>query len=194
MDALVIVDAQNEFSRRGLRAVPNHASALSAIIRWLDHARAAGWPIAFIQHHNRPHESRAFVPGSWGAELSPGVHPQADRADERLFQKDVYGAFTTTALAEWLRQRGAQRVVVVGFYAHMCLSTSVREALVRDFEVSVDPAATGARDLQHETLGHQSADEVVRSALLQLIDMGATVVTTPSATGRSTKLAGTGAA
>jgi nicotinamidase-related amidase len=180
MQALVVVDAQNEFSGRGLRAVANHASALEAIGRWVAHARERGWPIAWLRHHNRPHESRAFVPGSWGAELSPGLGPR-DGAGERLFEKDVYGAFTGTGLDEWLRERGVRDLVLVGFYAHMCLSTSVREALVRGYEVAVDPAATGARAIEHATLGRLDADEVARAALLQLVDMGAALASAPVA-------------
>ena len=180
MRALIVVDAQNEFSPRGLRPVPNHAAALAAIRRWVGHARAEGWAIAWIQHHNRPDESRAFVPGSWGAEFSPELEPRLDQPAERHFRKDVYGAFTGTGLDEWLRAQRVQEVVVVGFYAHMCLSTSVREALVRGFRVAVDAAATGACDVEHDVLGTQTADEVRRSALLQLTHMGASVVATPA--------------
>jgi isochorismate hydrolase len=67
-------------------------------------------------------------------------------------------------------------VLIVGFYAHMCVSTSVREALIRGLDVFIDPEATGARDLEHPVLGKQSADEVRRSALLQLTNMGAQVL------------------
>jgi nicotinamidase-related amidase len=115
------------------------------------------------------------VPGSWGAELSPGLGPQTDGGPEKLFKKDVYGAFTDTGLEAWLRENGVHSVILVGFYAHMCLSTSAREGLIRGFEVSVDPNATGARDLDDETLGRQTADEVRRSALLHLRNMGVTV-------------------
>ena len=38
-----------------------------------------------------------------------------------------------------------------------------------------DPNATGARDLEDETLGRQTADEVRRSALLHLKNMGVAV-------------------
>jgi hypothetical protein len=58
----------------------------------------------------------------------------------------------------------------------MCLSTSTREALVRGFSVAIDPEATGARDLAHPLLGRQTADEVRRTALLQLSDMGAEIL------------------
>lgn len=178
MQALIIVDAQNEFSPEGLRPVPGHAVALAAIRRRITAARAAGAPIAWVRHHNRPHESPAFVPGSWGAELSPELEPNFASPLERLFEKDVYGAFTGTALESWLRDHGATGLVVAGFFTHMCLSTTVREALVRGFEVIVDPDATGAHAIEHALLGFLTADEVRRSALLHLADMGATIART----------------
>jgi nicotinamidase-related amidase len=67
--------------------------------------------------------------------------------------------------------------MIAGFYAHMCLSTSAREALVRGFDVVVDPDATGARDLSDAVLGRQTADEVRRAALLHLVNMGVTLGT-----------------
>jgi nicotinamidase-related amidase len=176
MQALLVVDAQNEFSATGLRAVPNHGAAVASIQTHAERARQAGTPIAWIQHHNKPGESRAFVPGSWGAELSPGFGPQPGYGPEQLFTKDVFGAFTGTQLEEWLRSLAVTDVLIVGFYAHMCVSTSAREALVRGFEVVVDAEGTGARDLDDELLGRQSAGEVRRSALLQLADMGATII------------------
>ena len=175
MQALVVVDAQNEFSADGLRAVPNHAEAMEHIRHRVREAREHGRPIAWIRHYNKPNESRAFVPGTWGAELSSGLGPDPGRSAERLFEKDVYGAFTGTGLEKWLREIGADSLLLVGFYTHMCLSTSAREALVRGFEVAVDPDGTGACDLEHEQLGHQSADEVRRSALLHLVNMGVTI-------------------
>jgi len=63
----------------------------------------------------------------------------------------------------------------VGFYAHMCVSTSAREALMRGFDVTIDPNGTEARDLEDEVLGRFNADEVRRSALLQLKHMGVTI-------------------
>jgi len=179
--ALIVVDAQNEFSAVGRRPVPNHTSALAAIVDHVDRARREGRPIAWVRHHNKPGESPAFLPNSWGAEFSAGLGPQRASALEALFEKDVYGAFTGTNLEAWLRSVGADAVLVVGFYAHMCLSTSAREALVRGFEVSVDPDATGARDLEDPVLGRQTADEVRRSTLLHLTNMGVTLAARPLA-------------
>lgn len=176
MQALLVVDAQNEFSERGLRPVPGHSQAIAHIAALVEHVRHEQRPIAWIQHHNKPTESRAFVPGSWGAQLSPGFGPKADHGPEKLFQKDVFGAFTNTGLEQWLRGLDVTEVLIAGFYAHMCLSTSAREALVRGFDVAVDFDGTGACDVAHAALGSLSADEVRRTALLQLSHMGVTVL------------------
>ncbi|MEO8200532.1 MAG: isochorismatase family cysteine hydrolase [Gemmatimonadota bacterium] len=176
MRALLVVDAQNEFSERGQRAVPNHTHALQAIHRLVDRAREQSLPIAWVRHHNRPNESRAFVPGTWGAELSPGLGPKSGFGPENLFEKDVFGAFTGTGLEEWLRSLGVKEIMIVGFYTHMCVSTSTREALVRGFEVAVDVEATGAREIDDAVAGHQTADQVRLSALLHLANMGASIV------------------
>ena len=106
-----------------------------------------------MRHYNKPYESNAFVPGIWGAEFSPGIGPEAGFGPESIFEKDVYGAFTDTRLEKWLLSNGVTNVLLVGFYAHMCVSTSAREALIRGFAVAVDPDATGACDMEHLCLG-----------------------------------------
>lgn len=72
--------------------------------------------------------------------------------------------------------QGVSAVLITGFYTHMCVSTSAREALVRGFEVSVNPRATGACDLIHSKLGEQYANEVHRTALLQIAAIGAETI------------------
>jgi nicotinamidase-related amidase len=176
MTALIVIDAQNEFSHNGRRSVPAHDEILARIQWHVQRARENGEPIAWIQHHNKPNESSAFVPESWGAELSPGLRPKSESSLEKLFQKDVFGAFFGTGLEKWLHEMKIDRLLLVGFFTHMCLSTSTREALVRGFSVCINPEATGAHDLTHPILGRQTAEEVRRTALLQLSDMGAEIL------------------
>lgn len=114
MQALIVIDAQNEFSAAGRRPVANHEPALAAIHRRIDEARREGRPIAFLRHLNKAHESAAFQPGSWGAEFSPGIGPRLDRPGEAEFVKDVFGAFTGTDLGGWLEQVGCDEVLLVG--------------------------------------------------------------------------------
>jgi nicotinamidase-related amidase len=175
MQALIVIDAQNEFSEKGKRPVPNHSTALKAIGRRVDEARRESRPIAWVRHFNLPGESAAFMPNTWGGEFSPGFGPQPGIAIEKEFQKNVYGAFTGTGIGAWLKSVGADQVLIAGFYTHGCVSTTTREAIMSNLEVSIDPDATGACDMTHEILGKQTADEVRRSALLHLASMGATI-------------------
>ena len=68
--------------------------------------------------------------------------------------KEVYGAFTGTSIGSWLEARGSEEVLIVGFFAHMCVSTTARgAALMRGLHVAVDPVGTGGFTIQHELLG-----------------------------------------
>lgn len=76
----------------------------------------------------------------------------------------------------WLKSLQINAVLIVGFYTHACVSTTAREALMMDFEVSIDYNGTGACDMSRELLGSLTADEVRNSALLQLSNMGAEII------------------
>jgi len=177
MKALIIIDAQNEFSENGLRPVPNHRSVIDVISHLVNQARLDNQPIAWVRHFNKPHESRAFVPGSWGGEFSPGFGPSQKSAFEKEFQKNVYGAFTGSDIGAWLNNMKADEVLITGFYTHGCVSTTAREAIMAGLTVWLMPNATGACEMTHEILGNQTADEVRRTALLQLASMGARIIT-----------------
>ncbi len=93
--------------------------------------------------------------------------------------KNVYGAFTGTDIGSWLDARGSREVLIVGFFAHMCVSTTSREALMRGLRVAVDPDGTGGFPIRHKLLGEQSAAEVHRTALLQLSHLGVRIAGEP---------------
>lgn len=177
MKALIVIDVQNEFSARGKRPVPNHDEILQGIKIHVLQSREKKMPIAWVRHHNRPTESPAFIPGSWGAEFSEGFGPELSNDREIEFQKDVYGAFTGTDLGKWLHALAVNELLIAGFYTHGCVSTTAREAIMREFNVSIAFDGTGACAMVHPVLGQQSAAEVKRTALLQLDNMGVTIVT-----------------
>ena len=179
MHALIVIDAQNEFSHQGKRPVPDFTHIITVIAAHVDEARRAGRPIAWVRHFNKPNESPAFVPGTWGSGFYNGFGPLSGRDLEKEFQKQVYGAFTGSDLGAWLDDLAVDEVLITGFYTHGCVSTTSREAIMRELKVNLDLAATGACDMDHEILGALTADEVRRSALLQLANMGATIIQYP---------------
>ncbi|MGI8580958.1 MAG: isochorismatase family protein, partial [Chitinophagaceae bacterium] len=112
---------------------------------------------------------------TWGAEFNSGFGVNPGRSLEVEFQKNVYGAFTGTEVGNWLNKIGSDTIMIVGIYTHACVSTTAREAIMRELNVYIDPDGTGACDMVHELLGRLTADEVRRSALLQLANMGAII-------------------
>ncbi|MHA4808976.1 cysteine hydrolase family protein [Flavitalea flava] len=175
MKTLIIIDAQNEFSPDGKRPVPGHSQIIDVIRNRVDQSRKTGGHIAWIRHFNRPTESPAFMPGTWGAEFVPGLGPDLRAGREREFQKDVYGAFTGTDLGAWLKTIETDEVEIMGFYTHGCVSTTAREAIMAGLIVYLSLEGTGACAMSHTLLGVQTAEEVRRTALLQLENMGAIV-------------------
>lgn len=176
MTALIIIDMQNEFSENGKRPVPGFQNAIFAIQKHVLRMREEKLPIAWVRHFNKPHESRAFVPGTWGCEFVDGFGPDSSSRLEKEFHKNVYGAFTGSDIGEWLTGSDVGSVLIVGFYTHGCVSTTSREAIMREMPVYLDPEATGACNMSDEILGHLSAEEVKRTALLHLVNMGAQLV------------------
>jgi nicotinamidase-related amidase len=175
MTAFIIIDVQNEFSADGKRPVPEHSAIIEAIKGKVEQGRANGNPIAWVKHYNLPTESPAFVPGTWGAEFTDGIGPLAGAANEKLFEKNVYGAFTGTDIGAWLASLAVNKVVIMGFYTHGCVSTTSREAIMKGLEVFIDPNTTGTCALEHPLLGALSATESRNAALLQLENMGAVI-------------------
>ncbi len=98
-----------------------------------------------------------YTEGTPAAEL----HDALDvAADDLIVNKTRYGAFHGTDLAQLLRQRGIDTVIVSGIATNICCETTAREASQHDFRVVFlsDGTATkemngvSAQDLQRATV------------------------------------------
>ena len=176
MQALIVIDAQNEFSNEGQRPVSDFLQTIGAIKKHVEKARTTNTSIAWVRHFNQRHESPAFVPDSWGADFFEGLGPAPFSHLEKEFRKNVYGAFTGSDIGDWLQSQHIDTVLITGFYTHGCVSTTAREAIMRSMNVVIDSNATATCDLQNEKLGALTANEVKRSALIQLAGMGAIIL------------------
>jgi len=169
--ALLLCDLQNDFihpdgayGRAGLgnadiaATVPLLAPLVPAI------RRAGGWVVSthftlvpgrggepFTSPHLRalrPFLARGdFLPGSWGHALVDELAP-ADMAVEKI----AFSAFYMSRLEWVLARAGIRRLVVAGIVTNGGVASTVRDAHVREFEVSVLEDGCAAFDrATHET-------------------------------------------
>ncbi|KAK7026252.1 isochorismatase family protein YddQ [Favolaschia claudopus] len=153
---LVIIDAQNEYLD-GLLSISKDNIAYSRpnILKLLQRYRAAHAPVAHVVHVAGP-GSPMFTPDTSLAEIFPELAPLPDRVGsgkqgdtdfEVLVRKRFPGAFAETTLDALIKQAGVRKVVLVGYMAHVCVSTTAREASQRGYDTFVVADAVGDRDI-----------------------------------------------
>jgi len=167
---LVLVDFQ-----RGVRrpAVGTRNNPDARIRGRSDCSRPGGRPTSGRPRSTRLHGGVvATQTGSPGFAYGDGLEPRDDEAE---FVKRVNGAFVDTGLEAWLRDRGYETLVVCGLTTDHCVSTTVRMAENRGFDVRLvrDATATFDRSLDGESFDPET---VHRTALAHLEGEFATVV------------------
>ncbi|KAK7063483.1 Isochorismatase-like protein, partial [Favolaschia claudopus] len=189
---LIIIDAQNEYLD-GLLAISKDNLAYSRpnILKLLERYRAARAPVVHIQHLTAPGAS-VFTPSTPLADIFPELTPLPARLAssdsnvdfERIVSKRFPGAFTQTPLNEIITNSGVRKVVLVGYMAHVCVSTTARQAQELGYDTYVVADAIGDRDIPAVEGGEGGArgEEVTKivfwMVLMELADIFATVVKT----------------
>ncbi len=175
--ALLLCDLQNDFihpegaygrAGRGvaeIAAVPDRVAPLMHAIR-----AAGGWVVSthftlvpgrggepFISPHLkrlRPFLARGdFAPGSWG-HANVDVLGPADLQVEKV----AYSAFYMSRLEWVLARAGVRRLIVAGIVTNGGVASTVRDAAVREFEVTV--LSDGCAAFDQRT--HEVAIEALR--------------------------------
>ncbi|KAJ7807553.1 isochorismatase family hydrolase [Mycena olivaceomarginata] len=181
---LVIIDAQNEYAS-GLLAVsqPNIAYSRPNILTLLQlRTSSTSRPPAHPFSHLTPPLAEEF------SELAPleRASPQSSGDFEAVVQKRFPGSFAETDLQDVIARAGPEvrKVVLVGYMAHVCVSTTAREAHQRGYDVIVVSDAIGDRDIP-EVPGRSgtpglgaTGEEVTKMVILELADIFATVLKT----------------
>lgn len=158
-EALLIVDYQNDFTAGGALAVSggdeiaDRINALAADDRFELVVATRDW-------HPPDHGSFTEQGGTWpvhcvagtpGAELHPALDAaQVDAIVDTGRDRDSegYSGFEDTNLEALLRERGIDRVTVVGLATDYCVKYTALEALRAGFHVTVDSTAIRGVDVQ----------------------------------------------
>ncbi|KAL1875718.1 hypothetical protein VTK73DRAFT_9907 [Phialemonium thermophilum] len=163
---LVIIDAQNEYAQ-GKLAVTNVSSSRAVIASLLERYRNAKAPIVHIVHVT-PEGAPIFTPGT---ELAREFEELTPKEGESVVKKHFPGSFTETPLQDLLEETGRRSIVLVGYMAHVCVSTTARQGHERGWDVTVVEDGIGDRDI-----AGVGGAELTRVVLAELADFFATVV------------------
>jgi nicotinamidase/pyrazinamidase len=160
--ALVVVDLQNDFADpAGGLSVHGGANLVPIINAEIGMARAAESTVVFTQDwhpESTPHFAKDggtwpvhCVGGTWGAELHPGVDPEAAANAPRVRKgtngEDGYSGFTMrdptsgvttpTELEGLLRGADIERAVICGLATDYCVKATALDAARLGFETAV---------------------------------------------------------
>jgi nicotinamidase-related amidase len=139
--ALIVVDMQNDFSRRGgALFVPGMRQTLLPIQRLLKKARKKGVITVFTQcwHQADDPEFQIWGPharaGTPGAEVVRALSP---RPQDVFIKKLTYDAFYGTSLDLLLRRQGIRNVLIVGAASNICVLHTAGKASLYGYRVVV---------------------------------------------------------
>jgi ureidoacrylate peracid hydrolase len=163
MTAVIVVDMQNAFARRGglLDLAGVDITGADAVVRTiggiLEAARGAGVPIVYLQTGYKPDLSNGGGPASpnprketalclmrarpelKGQLLVEGtwdfqiIDALAPQAGDTVVLKTRYSGFAATQLDSVLRARGIRNLVFVGIATNVCVESTLRDAYFHEY-------------------------------------------------------------
>ena len=156
--ALLVVDMQNEYFDGPMQIqYPPREATLANITRILDHADAAGLPVAVVQH-TLPAEAPVYAEGSHGWQLHPDVAARV-KPHWKQVTKNYGSVFGNTDVAQWLREQNVDTITIVGYMTNNCDLATAAEAEVHGLVAEIISDATGAIHLANAA-GKVSAEQV----------------------------------
>lgn len=172
---LIIIDAQNEYAIGKLTTV-DVAKTRQNIAQLLNRYRSdtpskySGKNIVHVVHETSP-QAPVFTTNT---ELAAEFSELQPTHTEKLIHKHYPSSFASTDLHEYLQGLPdglGNKVVLTGYMAHVCVSTTARAAAERGIDVVLARGAIGDRDIPG--IG---GNEVTETVLKELGDAFGTVV------------------
>jgi nicotinamidase/pyrazinamidase len=157
MDALIVVDVQNDFCPGGALPVPDGAAVVDPINRLAEQFR---FVVATRDWHPPNHKSFVEQGGPWpvhcvrdtnGAQLHPRLHfSQIDAIVDKGREPDEegYSGFEHTELERLLREQDIDRVHLAGLALDYCVRATAIDARRAGFDAVLHTDATRAIDAQ----------------------------------------------
>jgi nicotinamidase/pyrazinamidase len=172
-EALVIVDFQNDFTPGGALAVPE-GDRIAERVNELAADPRFELVLATRDWHPPDHGSFVDQGGPWPAHCVRGsegaqLHRALDAERIQLVvdkgqnpDTEGYSGFEGTGLEELLRERGIDRLTIVGLATDYCVKNTALDALRHGFDVTVD--SEGIRGVEVNEGDSERALQALREA------------------------------
>ena len=136
--ALIVIDVQEEYFSGALQIEhPERTASLAHIGDAMDAATRNGVAVVVVRQ-NGPGDLFATGTPTWA------VRPEVlGRHHDVLIDKTLPGAFTGTALEQWLAARDIGHVTIAGYMTNVCCDTTARQAFHLGLGVTFLHDATG---------------------------------------------------
>lgn len=92
-------------------------------------------------------ENAPWITPDFGQAFCPPIEP---RDEDVVIIKHRYGAFVNTKLDQILRSNGIQSLILAGVMTDVCVDSTAREALDRDYYVVIPEDCTATNDANHK--------------------------------------------
>jgi Amidases related to nicotinamidase len=132
MQALLIIDVQNDYFECGKNELCNPMGALGNIEKVLAVFRQKKLPVIHVQHINLSEGATFFLPNTKGVLIHKDLTPIDG---ECHVTKHAPNSFFETNLLDILKKSNINDLVICGMMTHMCVDTTTRAC--KDFGLKV---------------------------------------------------------
>ena len=112
----------------------------------------------------RVNQAQAFAAGSWGGEFHPEFGPH--HGDVVVLEHWAQSGFANTDLDAQLKQRGIEKIILVGMLANTCIESTARFGMELGYHVTLIKDATAAWSHQGMHAAHEVDAPLFAHAIL----------------------------
>ena len=163
--ALIIVDIQNDYFRKGTMPLVGSDEASENAKLLLERFRNDRLTIIHIQHIATDPTATFFIPNTDGAKINNNVKPIGQ---EKIIVKHYPNSFRETELLNYLTANNITDLTICGMMTHMCIDATTRAAYDLGFNCIVVGDACATKNLYLN--GHTVKANDVQTAFLSALN------------------------
>lgn len=165
MEALLLIDIQNDYFARGRFPLAGMGKAAGNARKLLADFRARGLPVIHIRHVSLGEGAAFFRPDTVGSEIHPLVAPEDG---ETVLIKHYPNSFRDTGLDAKLKGLGVTTVHVAGAQTNMCVDTTTRAGFDLGYCMILHERACAARGFFGTRLIHRITVKTLGSVFAEI--------------------------